>query len=245
MIGTNVCNYTVFPADILRHEMTDSSLFATDNPSRQFGRHVRVGRGGRLPLEILLDVARRNTSLKEAVAFFKMGFPLRDCMAGVGWPQNRYEPPVALFKPDPPIVEGCYACGYARRLCRCPLVIRSLPTFSLPLEGSEDEEGVVWPYYTQSMEDGYNGETYMVEHWSDELAEWSVAHALNGERVAHQLKNMRSDRLRRWIPADPLCMCFELEQPHHDAWETCSLRVFHDEMLLTQDEDAELQAELL
>lgn len=215
------------------------------NPARQFGRRVRIGRGGPLPLEILLRIARFNTSLKEAVTFFKMGFPLQICMAGVGWTQNRYEPTAALFRPDPPIVKGCYACGLVQSICRCPFLIRGLPQFTIPLEGTEDEEGIVWPYYSQSMEDGFNRETYLIQHWSDEQAEWSVAHGLNGEKVAHQLTAVRSGRLRRWQPVDPNCICFELEHPHHDAWESCTLRIFQDEMLLTQDEQEEIDMELI
>lgn len=213
-----------------------------DNPAKEFGRRLRVE--GKLPLEVVLMIVSANTSFRKAVEFFKMGFPLSVCMRGVGWPQNRYEAPSALFRPEPTLVEGCYGCGMMRTLCKCPMLLRQLPVNVLPLEGVADEEGAVWPYYTQSIEEGWNSETYLVQHWSDETMEWSCADALNGERVAYQLKSIRTGRVLQWKSADPFCICAHAQTAEHDAWEECPISLMDVELWLTAAEDAEIQAEV-
>lgn len=166
-----------------------------------------------------------------------MGFPLSMCMHGVGWPQNRCEPPSALFRPEPVQVEGCHACNKVLNRCRCVIKADGLvcvtergpESYAMKREntfGFPDEEGTLWPYFTQSMEDGYNGETYLIRHWSDEYDEWSLATALNGEVVAGQLRSLRSETIRFWRPVDPVCFCIHLmKSPDHDAWESCNMEL--------------------
>lgn len=106
---------------------------------------------------------------------------------------------------------------------------------------------MVWPQYQQSMEDGYRGQTVLVEHWSDDFEEWSVARALNGQRIAAQLQRHGSGHARFWNPADPWCMCREVAHPDHESWEECSandLLQFEMELVLGgSDTESETMSE--
>lgn len=56
------------------------------DPARMLHRRVHQRP---LPLLVMLEVVRHNRDFELAVAFFKMGYPLRTCMQGVPWPQVR------------------------------------------------------------------------------------------------------------------------------------------------------------
>lgn len=53
------------------------------NPALMLRRNVSQS----LPLPIMYEVVRHTTDFELAVAFFKMGYPLKLCMQGVPWPQ--------------------------------------------------------------------------------------------------------------------------------------------------------------
>lgn len=184
-------------------------------------------------------VVEATTDFAAAVAFFKMGFPLKLCMRGVPWPQNRYELPSALFIPQPTLETGCGICNKIWSCCRHALFSRDgndsthtlgsaggTTAMALDAEGIRDEDGTLWPYFTQSMEEGYNDETYLIRHWSDEYDEWSLATALNGETVAGQLVSLRTGNIKFWRAADPTCFCHLVNPaPTHDAWDKCDLEL--------------------
>ncbi|MGI9142972.1 MAG: hypothetical protein ACR2IJ_07255 [Fluviibacter sp.] len=181
-------------------------------------------------MEVLVHIVKLNTDFRMARIFHGMGFALNDCMRGVGWPQNRYELPSALFRPQPVHQNGCIACGKIWSRCRCAFRSQDMEalhyeTHAIDYSGIPDENGTLWSFFTQSMEDGYNGETYLICHWSDEWDEWSTATALNGEIAGAQLRSLRSERTRFWRPADPMCFCHQLgDRVEHDAWEACTFQ---------------------
>lgn len=69
----------------------------------------------------------------------------------------------------------------------------------------------------------------LVESWSDEKSELSVATTLStGLLWGMQETRKRSERLLCWNPVDPLCECPVRSFHEHDAWEPCN-RVERDE----------------
>lgn len=174
----------------------------------------------------------QHCDLATRLKFNKTGFPLSFCLKGLGWPQNRYELPSALMRPHPDKVDGCAMCGYDLQRCTC--VLRECDAFSdgrilIKNYGYPDYNGKIWPRYDQSMEQSFNEEWYLVEHWSDDHQEWSVARALNGEEVACQLRSASTERVFLWHPVDPLCPCgfFDFSRPEHDAWDPCDNPITH------------------
>lgn len=205
------------------------------NPAKVFHRNCSIGWRGRFSLETVLEIVRATTDFAGAVSFFKMGFPLSVCMEGVGWPQNRYEPPSALFKPDNICkVVGCYCCFRKASKCCC---FSTASTTTPPIheargitfrEMYEDPEGRLWEDYTQSIEDGWNDQTYLVETFTDEVWEFSVARNLQGQIVAQQHAENQTGVRFALVCIDPLCQCGDgLIQ--HDAWEVCPETDFMDD----------------
>lgn len=96
-------------------------------------------------------------------------------------------------------------------------------------EGYEDPTGHCWPYHSFSMEDGFGGVTVLVESWSNEKSELSVATTLStGLLWGVQEVRARSERLINWAPIDGQCRCADRASHEHDAWEPCN-RVERDE----------------
>lgn len=48
-----------------------------------------------IPMPAMLEVVKYNTDFELAVAFYKMGYPLKLCMQGVPWPQVRTRQSIA------------------------------------------------------------------------------------------------------------------------------------------------------
>jgi hypothetical protein len=84
----------------------------------------------------------------------------------------------------------------------------------------EDPEGGLWEDYTQSIEEGWNGQTYLVETFSDDAWEFSVARNLQGQIVASQHAEEQTGVRFALICIDPACECGD-GQIEHDAWEEC------------------------
>ena len=190
--------------------------------ARFLPRSSTVLRHTRLPVEVLLRIVTWNSDFKTAIVLHRVfGFPLEACMARVSWPQNRMDMPAALFLPDPEQDIGCSICGTSIETHACFVTLPDcfgeeddMPMF----KGYADSVGRVWDSFTQSMEDGYNDEVYMIRSWADELQEYSEARALNGELVARQAKRHRDGEPTFWRSADVFCTC---GGQWHDAWEEC------------------------
>lgn len=177
-----------------------------------------------LPMPCMLEVVRYNTDFKLAVEFFKMGYPLKHCMQGVPWPQKRvlFSVPDALFPPSPEPVQACGVCDRDAAKCHCSALFKDCLIEPMQFEGYEDPSGRCWPYHSFSIEDAFRGSMVLVETWSDETSEFSMATTLStGMFWGLQEVRIRSERLLKWVPIDTLCECPLRGFHDHDAWECC------------------------
>lgn len=195
------------------------------NPALMLHRRVHQN----LPMPAMLEVVRHNRDFELAVAFFKMGYPLKICMQGVPWPQNRYEPPDGCFPPCPPKIEACQVCDKAISSCKCLAIFKDSIIEPMRFEGYEDYLGYCWPYHSFSIEDALGGVMVLVESWSNETQELSIAKTIGtGIFWGSQVVRARSERLLNWMPIDGQCECPLRGFHEHDAWEPCT-RVERDE----------------
>lgn len=131
-------------------------------------------------------------------------------------------PPDACFPERPAKETACQVCDKILTSCKCLALFKDCIIEPMQFEGYEDPSGHCWPYHSFSMEDAHGGVMVLVESWSDDQSEFSVATTLStGMFWGMQEVRTRTERLLTWAPIDKECECPIRTFHEHDAWEPC------------------------
>lgn len=143
-------------------------------------------------------------------------------------------PPDACFPERPAKETACQVCDKIVEQCKCIELFKDSLLVPMQFEGYEDPTGHCWPYHGYAIEDAYGGVQVLVENWSDDRSELSVATTLStGLFWGMQEVRARSERLLCWSPIDHNCECPLRSFHEHDAWEPCT-RSEQDDIFVVQ-----------